>query len=648
MADMMSCSQKNLGSEIEIAPLRLGGGWSGKAVVSDTSGKNFSKTDWIKCLSQPHLLFENVDETLKVEGRNRVAVKNLTIADTNLKVVIKRHWPESGLRQFFRSLRPGKALRNFKTALKLQCLGIPVAAPLAALQKKKGPLTQQSIYITRYFENSCDLCTFCRQMFSKTAVDRLALRKHLSNQLASILTTLHKNNLWHRDSKATNFLVTQQAEAKHKVLLVDMDGIKPYWLRRESRQLRSLWQLAASLMSIPAVNRTDYFRTFTTYSNLTGLELSQRHRIFRELSDKAKAKHLHSALKNILIIKPSSLGDIVLALPALSALRRSFPDARISWLIRTEFAPLLENHPHLDDIIHFDRKFLGKAWYNPRAFGALLSFIYRLRQPCSAETLREGESKFDLVIDLQGLFRTASLAWLSGCKKRFGMTTAREFARVFYTHKLTQDQSCIHLVDYYLKIAQAAGASDLSVEFILNTDHAAVDSVNRLLTEQQINSDNYVVIVPGSAHSDKCWPIERFAALADKISSKFGFSIVATGTKAEKSVIESLQTETNVTIANLAGLTNLCELTALIKAARLVVSNDTGPGHIAAVLGIPVVLIFGRSNPARVAPYGRSRCVAAVEPDGRGFKPDSKDPKHNIRAITVGEVFQKVCEQIKA
>ncbi len=76
------------------------------------------------------------------------------------------------------------------------------------------------------------------------------------------------------------------------------------------------------------------------------------------------------------------------------------------------------------------------------------------------------------------------------------------------------------------------------------------------------------------------------------------------------------------------------------------VSNDTGPGHIAAALGIPVVLIFGRSNPARVAPYGRSHCVAAVEPTGRGFNADSKDPKHNIKAITVDEVFRKVCEQM--
>jgi lipopolysaccharide heptosyltransferase I len=627
MIAFMACLQKTFRNKIQIASLRLSNGWSGKALISDLSGKKFSKANWLKCLSQPQLLFENINETLKIEGRNCVAVKTLTIGDTKLKVAIKRHWPENGLRQFFRSLRPGKALKNFKTALKLQCLGIPVAAPLAALQEKKGLLTCQSIYITSYLEDSCDLHTFCRQQLS----NQLSLRKHLSNQLASILAALHKNGLWHRDPKANNFLV---APNDKKLLLIDVDGIKPYRLRRKNCRLRSLWQLGASLMSVSTVNRTDYFRTFTTYSNLVGIEPSQRRRVFRQLSARAKAKYLRSTAKNILIIKPSSLGDIVLTLPTLSALRRSFPDAKISWLIRPEFAPLLDNHPHLDNIIHFDRKFLGKAWYNPFAFAALLSLIHKLRQ-----------SKFDVVIDLQGLFRTASLAWLSGCKKRLGMTTAREFAHIFYTHKLAQNQSCIHLVDYYLKIAQAAGASNLSVEFLLNTDHTAADSVHRLLTAQKINPDNYAVIVPGSAHSDKCWPIERFVALAEKISSRFGFSIVSTGTKAERSVIENLRRKTSSAIVNLAGLTNLRELTALIKYARLVVSNDTGPGHIAAALGVPVVLIFGRSNPVRVAPYGRSHCVAAVEPDGRGFNADSKDPKHDIKAITVDEVYQKVCEQ---
>jgi heptosyltransferase-1 len=342
-------------------------------------------------------------------------------------------------------------------------------------------------------------------------------------------------------------------------------------------------------------------------------------------------------LKNILIIKPSSLGDIILSLPALSALHRNFPDSKIRWLIRSEFIPLLKNHPHLTEIIPFDRKFLGKAWFDPRAFSRLVSLILQLRR-----------SKFDAVFDFQGLFRTASLGWLSGCKKRFGMANAREFGHIFYTHKVAQDQKFAHLVDYYLKIIQAAGATDLNVQFILPEDSAAVDSVGRLLTEYGIVPNNYAVFVTGSAHPDKCWPVEHFAALAKKISPAFNLPIVATGIASEAGTIENLKSIANVPIVNLAGRTSLSELIAVLKSAKLVVSNDTGPGHIAAALGRPLVLIFGYSNPARVAPYGRNNCAAAVEPSCRGLKLKSSDPKHDIKNITVDDVFQKVCEQLKS
>jgi len=345
---------------------------------------------------------------------------------------------------------------------------------------------------------------------------------------------------------------------------------------------------------------------------------------------------LENKLKNILIIKPSSLGDIVLALPALSALRKNYPDAKISWLVRTEFAPLLKNHPDLTETILFDRNFLAKAWYNLRAFRSLLSLIGRLRR-----------DSFDAVIDLQGLFRTASLGWLSGCKRRFGMSNAREFAHIFYTHKVTQNQDCIHLVDYYLKIIQAAGAPDIGVRFVLPEDSAAAaDSVSQLLAEHNITPGNYVVFVPGSAHSDKCWPTERFATLADKISQKFGLPIIAVGTASENDTIEKLKNKADTPISNFAGATNLGELVALLRAARLVISNDTGPGHIAAALGTPLVMIFSWSNPARIAPYGRSECMVAREPYRRGPKIKSYDSRHNVSAITVDEVYQKVCEQM--
>ena len=336
-------------------------------------------------------------------------------------------------------------------------------------------------------------------------------------------------------------------------------------------------------------------------------------------------------------MKPSSLGDIILALPALTALHNNFPDARISWLIRPEFAPLLAHHPHLTEIIPFDRMYLGKAWFHPRALASLVSLVCRLRR-----------SRFDAVFDFQGLFRTASLSWLSGCRERFGRANARELAHIFYAHKVPQNQDCAHLVDYYLKIVQTAGASDLSVQFVLPQDSDAAEAISRLLTSHRVAQDSYAVFVPSSAHRDKCWPIERFAALADKISSQFGWSIVATGTASESGIVQRLKSLANVPITDLAGRTSLSELTALLSAAKLVVSNDTGPGHIAAALGVPLVLIFGPTNPARVAPYQKSECFVAREPHSRGLEIESADPRHNIGTITVDEVYQKVCEQINS
>ncbi len=341
--------------------------------------------------------------------------------------------------------------------------------------------------------------------------------------------------------------------------------------------------------------------------------------------------------KNILIIKPSSLGDIVLALPALTALRSSFPDAKISWLIRPELAPLLKNHPHLTETILFDRHLLAKAWYSPRAFAELRSLVRRLRN-----------EKFDAVIDLQGLFRTAVLAKLSGCLVRFGMKNAREFAGLFYTHKISQNSDSIHLVDYYMKIAKAAGAQNTTVQFVLPVDAGAADSVNRLLAEHNVDRNYYAVFIPGSAHPDKCWPVENFASLADKISPLFHLPIVLAGAKSERPVAEKLRALTKVPAVNFAGLTNLNELVALLKSARLIISNDTGPGHIAAALDRPLVMMFSWSNPARIYPYGRKNCVAAIDPYARGTQIRSCDPKHNVKNITVEDVFERICEQFEA
>jgi len=338
--------------------------------------------------------------------------------------------------------------------------------------------------------------------------------------------------------------------------------------------------------------------------------------------------------RRILIIKPSALGDIVLALPALSVLKRSFPEARISWFVRPEFAPLLEGHLYISDVILFDRKQLSKWWCSPGSFNALSSLV---------KQLKAGE--FDLVFDFQGLFRTGYFSWVTGCKRRFGMAGARELAHLFYTDKISQDASSIHLVDYYLKMVAAAGAQQGKLEFKLPEDTTAAETVDKLLKSQGING-GYAVIVPGAAQANKRWPIERFAELAGKIDERFGLSIVATGSQGEREYIEAIQTGGKTPVINLAGETTVRELIPLMKKALLVVSNDTGPGHIAAAAGVPIVMIFGPTNPARVCPYKRPQCVVAVEPTTRGMNADSYESRHNITHITVKQVFETVCQQI--
>ncbi len=621
----------------KVVSLQLNNCFSGRAMASSKSGSVFSRADWLDCLSEPQSLFEETETILKEENGNLVAVKKLKMDGKQIKVVIKRHRSGKGLRNFFRSLQPGKAIRNFKTAAKLIDSNIPTAMPLAAICKREKFLIRENIYITEYVENSCSLYDFANQ---KT---NFKSRRQICRQVAELLASLCKNGLWHRDAKASNFLVCKDNDEQYRVVLVDMDGIKRNIFQRSKKQLRCLWQLAASVMNVPNVNRTDYFRVFRAYCDLTGIEHQQRKQLFYKLAKKAETKFMQktaannvASLKNILIIKPSSLGDIILALPALSALRRNFPDAKISWLVRPEFEPLIKNHPHLTNTILFDRKLLGKWWCNWNSFSCLISLIAQLRS-----------SRFDAVFDFQGLFRTALFGWISGCKKRFGMAAAREFGHIFYTHKIVQNKDCINLVDYYLKIVKAAGCKNIDVEFVLPQNQQDIDSANKLLTENSISNNNYAVLVPGSAHADKCWPAERFAVLAEKISSQFNMSVIATGTKSERAVVEKLKSVCGVPIINLAGLTGIGELTAILKKAKIVISNDTGPGHIAAALNVPLVLIFGRSNPARVAPYGRANCVAAIEPNSRGFKPDSTQIKHDIKAVTIDVVYSKICEQIE-
>jgi lipopolysaccharide heptosyltransferase I len=338
-------------------------------------------------------------------------------------------------------------------------------------------------------------------------------------------------------------------------------------------------------------------------------------------------------IKKILIIKPSALGDIIQAMPAVCCLAQSFPDAQIHWFVRPEYAALIENHKCINKIILFDRTELGKWWYKPAAFAELVRLISQLRK-----------EKYDIVFDFQGRFRSAIFAWFSGCKQRIGMAQTQEITGLFYTRRIAP--SSVHLVDFFLDMVCAIGAKRGKIEFGLKPQPQTIAETQKILAENHINKDNYAVFVPGATVEAKKWPIENFAALADKVYKKYQCSIAVVGVEAEQETAEKLQALTDVPVISLAGKTNVRQLIATLAGAKIVVSNDTGPAHIAAALGVPMVLIFGLTNPSRVGPYGRPQTVVAIDADKRGVGIESTNPAHDIKNVTVETVFEKINAQL--
>lgn len=339
--------------------------------------------------------------------------------------------------------------------------------------------------------------------------------------------------------------------------------------------------------------------------------------------------------KNILIIKPSALGDIAIALGAVASLRRRYPDAKITWFVRPEFSPLLDCASNIDDTIIFDRRLLGKWWYKPEAFVSLVRLVKSLRG-----------ANFDLVIDLQGLFRTAFFGWITGCRKRLGMKTSREFAHIFYTDKVSQDDDSIHVIDYYNKVIAAAGVTDAVVEYGLFVEEQAAARAKEILSEFGFDGKEYAVFVTGATREAKCWPIEKFAHLAEKINTEYGLEVIGVGISGEKERIDKIVAISKARIVNLAGRTTIPELMAVLAGAKVVISNDTGPGHIAAALGGKTVIIFGPTNPQRIYPYGKEDSIAAIEPFGRGKQINSNNPQYAIGSVLVELVIEKVRSQL--
>jgi len=250
---------------------------------------------------------------------------------------------------------------------------------------------------------------------------------------------------------------------------------------------------------------------------------------------------------------------------------------------------MLEGHPMIRRLIVIDKDRWRRPAAAPGTVKELTALFRALRQ-----------ARYDLVVDLQGLLRSGIMTQATQAPLRVGFTEAREGSRFFYTHKIRGGRE-VHAVDRYLKIAAALGCSTSEVVFDFPVREIVSERVNSIVA----GTGEYIVIVPGARWETKIWLTERFGRLAA------GLPVVSVviGSASDKSRAGEIVRLSGGRAVSVAGETSLPDLVGLMRRAACVVTNDSGPMHIAAALDVPVVALFGPTSPLKTGPYGKRHVV---------------------------------------
>lgn len=290
----------------------------------------------------------------------------------------------------------------------------------------------------------------------------------------------------------------------------------------------------------------------------------------------------------IALIKPSALGDVVHALPVLTALRVRFPAARITWVINSAYEPLICNHPDLTDTLPFDRGAFKKGLLHSARYA--LSFGSELRR-----------RDFDLVVDLQGLIRTGLMCLATRARRRIGFAAAREGARYAYTQRIhVPDADRIHAVDRYWRMVEALGAGDVPKRFHVPLDPAELTSAR---DEMSKLPRPWIAVAVGAKWITKRWPPAHFAELLNRAWVRSGGTCFFVGATDDTAAAREVIAQFNGPARDLTGKTKLPRLAALLSLSDVMVANDTGPLHLAAALGRPCVAPYTCTRVAKHGPY---------------------------------------------
>jgi len=315
-------------------------------------------------------------------------------------------------------------------------------------------------------------------------------------------------------------------------------------------------------------------------------------------------------LSRFLLVRLGALGDIVHAIPVAAALRRAYPSAQIDWLVGARHRDVL------DLVTVVDRRLAIADRQN--AVAPMIDIVRELRR-----------TRYDVVVDLQGLVKSAILARLSGAKRIVGFSSAylrERLARPFYTDVydpggggMYEPRETSHVVQMNLGLLTTIGIAVEPPQFPLKLVDTAV------ARELRARSGNrYALINPGAAWPNKRWPAARYAAVARALADRHGLSVVVLWGPGEEALAQEVVREA-AGAALLAPSTSIADLAAIARGAALMISGDTGPTHLAAAVGTPIVGIYGPTRPSRNGP---------LAPDDITISRDTVCRCHHLRQCT--------------
>ena len=336
--------------------------------------------------------------------------------------------------------------------------------------------------------------------------------------------------------------------------------------------------------------------------------------------------------EHILIIKLSSIGDVVHTIPLVEVLKNNFPDLRIDWCVDKEVCSLIEGYKRLNRVITCERGKWKKGLFKPFMWNNMAKEIYLF-----VKELRN--TSYDIVLDIQGLLKSGIIAGLCRGGRKIGCDGAREYGWIFVKERVPVDYEQ-HAIERYLQVAKYLGCVEFNWKWPFHATESERNRIDKLLLELNQKGLPMIAINPYSRWKTKLWPIERFSQLAEKLV-KNGILPLFIGAESQRRLIDKIGYG-----INLAGVLNLRELAYLYSRVKAVISVDTGPMHIAVMAGAKVIALFGPTDPKRTGPYGNKHRVLRAElPCSPCFKRECETLKC-MKSISVDEVISCLEEMI--